>query len=51
MNAIDQSGLKRKNSDYENIYTFQELVTAELADSFPGQEAVKQYAIGSRITK
>ena len=51
MNAIDQSGLKKKQTGYDNIYTFQELVTNELADSFPGQEAVKVYAVGPRITK
>lgn len=51
MNSIDKSGLKNKKLKYGNIYTFQELVTTELADAFPGKEAIKVYAVGTRITK
>jgi hypothetical protein len=51
MNSIDKSGLKNKKLEHGNIYTFQELVTTELADAFPGKEAIKVFAVGSRITK
>ena len=51
MNSIDQTGIRQCKSGYDKVYTFQELVKKELAESFPGKDAIQIYAVGPRTTE